>query len=333
MRLTVTALVFALVELSAHGQTATLRPGSGPPEDPQLRAEAVRLLERANYLSTPAVWPPNEMTLRYRVGKPAPGDPYEGDYFSSVGGHGLRHQEWHYGKYRYTQIRNGTRLAFSGSGVQTPGIMHVLDHIAPIYLVHFDGQDIIRSITGPAGGTRCIQFDTVAGDHEQSSNEICVDDGNGWLLSIRTGDTLTTTSNFFPFEKSFLPGHIERWKGGELVMAVDEAVVLKSDYPPDFFTVPESSTGFICPHLRPPYAVNTPQPPQQTSSISVINVQLQGYVTTTGRVASLEPVDLTHPELNEEAIKLVSTWTYTPATCGGTPAGYGQTFTVHFKGR
>jgi hypothetical protein len=272
------------------------------------------------------------MTLRYRVGKPAPGDPYEGDYFSSVGGHGLRHQEWHYGAYQFTQIRNGTRLALSGSGVPQPGILRVLDHIAPIYLVHFDGQDIIRSITGPVGGTRCVQFDTVAGDHEQSSNEICVDDRNGWLLSIRTGDTLTTTSNFFPFEKSFLPGHIERWKGGEMVMAVDEAVVLKSDYPEDYFTVPASSTGFICQEMRQPFAVNTPQPPQG-SSISVIDVQLQGWVTTTGRVASLKPVDLTHPELNEEAINLVSTWTYTPATCAGTPVGYGQTFTVHFKGR
>jgi hypothetical protein len=322
-------LVFALVELAANGQTATLRPGSGPPEDPQLRAEAVRLVERANQLSTPAVWPPNEMTLRYRVGKPAPGDPYEGDYFSSVGGPGLRHQEWHYGAYQRTQIRNGTRLAFSGKG-SPPGILHVLDQMAPIYLVHFDGQDIVRSITGPAGGTRCIQFDTVSGEQ---SNEICVDDRNGWLLSIRTGDTLTTTSNFFPFEKSFLPGHIERWEGGQMVMEVDETVVLKSDYPPDYFSVPENSNGGICQEFRKPFAVNTPQPPPQYSSVSVIDVQLQGLITQTGHVINLTPVELTHPELNAEAMQLVATWTYAPATCVGKPVTLGTTFTVHFKGR
>jgi hypothetical protein len=49
----------------------------------------------------------------------------------------------------------------------------------------------------------------VAGDHEQH-NEICVDGKKGWLLSIRTGDTTTTDSNYFPFNGSFLPGHIER---------------------------------------------------------------------------------------------------------------------------
>ena len=332
MRAWMAVFVLALAELPIYAQTAVLRAGSGPPEDPKLRAEAVRLLERANQLSTPAVWPPNEMTLRYRVGKPAAGDPYEGDYFSSFGGRGLRHQEWQYGAYQFTQIRNGTRIGFSGSGVR-PGILQLLTQITPVYLVHFDGQDIIRSITGPPGGTRCIQFDTVTGDQEQS-NEICVDDRNGWLLSIRTGDTLTTTSSFFPFEKSFLPGHIERWKGGEMVMAVDETVVPKSDYPPDFFSVPESSTGFICQEMRLPFPVNAPQPPQG-SSISVIDVQLQGLIASTGRVVSqsLKPVDPLHPELNEEAIKLVSTWTYTPAMCAGNPVGYGQTFTVHFKGR
>lgn len=330
MRLTLAGLVFAL---SAYGQTATLRPGAGPPEDPKLRAEAVRLVERANHLSTPAVWPPNVLTLRYRVPKPAPGDPSDGDYVSSVGGRGLRRQEWHYGAYQYTQIRNGTRLAFLGNGVQPPGILRVLDQIAPIYLVHFDGQDIVRSITGPPEGTRCIQFDTVTGDQEQA-NEICVDDRNGWLLSIHTGDTLTTTSNFFAFKESFLPGHIERWIGGQEVMEVDETVALKDDYPPDFFTVPESSTGFICQEMRLPFAVNTPQPPQG-SSISVVDVQLQGWIATNGRVVgqSLRAVDLLHPQLNEEAIKLVSTWTYTPATCAGRPVGFGQTFTVHFKGR
>jgi hypothetical protein len=332
MRASTAVLVLTLAPLSAYPQTATLRPGAGPPEDPTLRAEAVRLLERANRLSTPAVWPPNELTLRYRVGKPAPGDPYEGDYFSSVGGRGLRHQEWHYGAYRYTQIRNGTRLALSDSGVPQPGILNVLNQIAPIYLVHFDGQDIIRSIAGPVEGTRCIEFDSVTGDHEQA-NEICVDGGNGWLLSIRTGDTLTTTSNFFPFEDSFLPGHIERWVGGQMVMTVEETDVLKNDYPADYFTVPESSTGFICQEIRMPFAVNTPQPAPGTSSIDVIDVQLQGFITGSGRVVDLKPVELAHPELNAEAIKLVSTWTYAPATCGGNVVGFGQMFTVHFKGR
>ena len=82
-----------------------------------------------------------------------------------------------------------------------------------------------------------------------------------------------------------------------------------------------------------PFAVNTPQPAPGTSSIDVIDVQLQGFITGSGRVVDLKPVELAHPELNAEAIKLVSTWTYAPATCGGNVVGFGQMFTVHFKGR
>jgi len=48
---------------------------------------------------------------------------------------------------------------------------------------------------------------------------------------------------------------------------------------------------------------------------------------------ALKPLDPTHPELNDEAIKLVSTWTYSPGTCDGKPVGISMVFTVHFKGR
>ncbi len=332
MRTLVAAFVFALAALPVYAQTAVLRAGAGPPEDPQLRAEAVRLVERANHLSSPAVWPPNVLTLRFHVPNPAPGDPYDGEYVSSVGGYKLRRQEWRYGAYQTTQIRNGDRFNGNHSKVPMPGILQVLNQLAPIYLVHFDGQDIVRSITEPVEGTRCIQFDTVTGDHEQA-NEICVDSPHGWLLSIRTGDTTTKDSNYFPFQGAFLPGHIERWVGGVEVMAVDQTDVLKDDYPPDFFTLPENANGGSCPDLRAPYPVNTPQPPQQSSSIAVVDIHLQGYVTDAGRVFGLAAVDQLHPELNEEAIKLVSTWTYLPSTCAGKVGWYFTTFTVHFKGR
>jgi hypothetical protein len=326
------ALVFLVAELAANGQTATLRADSGPPEDPQLRAEAVRLLEQANRLSDPATWPSCVITVHFRVGTPAPGDAYEGDLVWSVGSPTLRRQEWHYGAYQLTRIRNGDRLNFSRTDVPPPGILKVVNELMPIYQVHFDNRDTVRSIAEPAAPSRCIEFDTVEGDHQQG-NQICVDGKNGWLLSIRTGDTTTRTSNFFPFGESFLPGHIERWIGGQMLIAIDQTIVPKNDFPQDFFGVPENTNGFLCPDLHAPYPVNTPQAPQGDASIAVIDVQLQGIVLTTGRVVSLTPVETTYPELNAEAVKLVSTWTFTPATCSGKPVGYGTTFTVHFKGR
>lgn len=331
MKPAVATLVFLLAALWANAQTATLRPEVNPPEDPKLRAEAVRLLEQANHVSTPAVWPPNQVTLLFRVGTPAPGDPVEGEYVSSVGGPGVRRIECQYGDYQFTHIKNGQRVSLVEPKVSQPGVLNLLNELAPIYLVRFDNQDVIRSITEPSPGTRCIQFDTVTGDRQQA-NEICVDARNGWLLSVRTGDTITRNSDFFGFQGAFLPHRVERSTGGQKVLEIDVAIVPKDDYPPDFFQVPEDTKAYLCQDLRRAYAVNTPQPEPRTASLDVIDVKLLGYIDKEGRVFGLRPIGQVRPGLNEEAMKLVSTWTYTPATCGGKVAMVANTFTVQFKG-
>jgi hypothetical protein len=315
----------------AAAQTAILRPDGSPPEDPAVRAEAVRLLERANQVSEPSVWPANEMTLRFHIAAPVAGDPYDGEYVSSSGGAGLRRQHWRFGAYEYTQIRNGPRVAVTGSRAPQPALVNLLTELAPISLIRFDNQDVIRSIADSSPDARCIQFDTVTGDRLQS-NEVCVDPRNGWLLSVRIGDTLTRNSNFFPFQGSFLPGHIERWSAGRKVIELEESLVLKNDYPEDYFMVPENSAVHICQEFRRAFEVNTPQPPPG-ASIQITDIRLQGLIGTDGRVSTLKPLDSSRPDLNEEAIKLVSTWTYQPATCEGKTVTWGTTFTVHFKGR
>jgi hypothetical protein len=312
-------------------QTAILRPDGNTPEDPALRAEAVRLLERANRVSIPAVWPANEMTLRFHVTSPAPGDPYDGEYVSSSGGAGLRRQYWHYGAYEHTLIRNGQRVSEVGPRFLPTAAMTLLTQLAPIYLIRFDNQDVIRSIRDAAEDARCIQFDTISGDRLQP-NEACVDPRNGWLLSVRTGDTLTRNSSFFPFQGAFFPGHIERWSASRKVIEIEETLVPKNDFPEDYFTVPEDSTIYICQQFRRAFEVNTPQPPPG-ASIQITDIRLQGLIDANGRVSSLKPLDSSRPDLNEEAIKLVSTWTYQPATCDGKPVIWGSTFTVEFKGR
>jgi hypothetical protein len=105
---------------SAAAQTASLRTDGYAPEDPALRTEAVRLVERANLLSTPGIWPPNEMVLRFHVGDPPAGFPADGEYVGSVGGTGLRRQVWSYGDFHYTQVRNGQRLKLNQGVLAAP---------------------------------------------------------------------------------------------------------------------------------------------------------------------------------------------------------------------
>jgi hypothetical protein len=312
-------------------QTAILRPDGSPPEDPALRAEAVRLLERANQVSIPARWVGNELTIRFHVLSPAPGEAADGEYVSSVSDDGLRRQYWHYGAYEHTLIRNGWSVGEIGPRGLQPVAVRLATALVPIYLIRFDNQDVIRSIVDASPGSRCIQFDTISGDRLQS-NEVCVDPRNGWLLSVRIGDTLTRNSNFFPLLGAFFPGHIERWSAGRKVIELEESLVLKNDYPEDYFIVPENSAVHVCQEFRRAFEVNTPQPPPG-SSIQITDIRLQGLIGTDGRVSTLKPLDSSRPDLNDEAIKLVSTWTFQPATCEGKPVVWGSTFTVHFKGR
>ncbi len=120
------AVAAAALTLTAWaGQSATLQPGR--PEAPTLRAEAVRLVERANLISTPGTWPPNEMRLHYRFGSPPDGFPAEGDYVSSVGTPGHRRQQWDYGPYHFTQVRNGQKLRLDQATVPPPPQLQLLN--------------------------------------------------------------------------------------------------------------------------------------------------------------------------------------------------------------
>ena len=198
--------------------------------------------------------------------------------------------------------------------VPKPLALEWLQRVAPIYLARFDHEDIIRSITERPGDSRCIHFETVFGDSFEDC-EACVDAKNGWLLSIRQGDVTTRNSNFFPFAGSFLPGHVERSIGSTLLIAVDQTVVPK-DFPSDLFNVPENTMGPICQEFRSACEINTPQP-EPRSSPDMTDVTLVGYIDLDGHAKRLKSLDPTRPELGAEAMKEVSTWTYTPATCNG----------------
>jgi hypothetical protein len=192
---------------------------------------------------------------------------------SSVGGPGLRRQQLDYGPYHFTQVRNGQVLRTEGAKVARPAQLELLPEVTPIYLGRFDDEDLIRAITPASKGVRCIAFDTVSGD-QIAANEICVDELHGWMLSIRTGDLITRNSNFFPFGRSFLPGHIERWRGNQMLIAVDETVQLKSEYPPNFFDVPGDTNAYLCPDFRRAFEVSTPQPDPGNLSIDVVDIRL-----------------------------------------------------------
>ncbi len=294
------ACVYLLSTLTCLAQTATLTKEATPAEDPRLRAEAIRLMEQADRVSTPKFWPPNQQVIHFRIGQPENGQPFEGDYTSDIGGPGQRRQEWRYGTYNRVQVRNGNAWTTLHAEGNSPGFFAMLAELTPAWLGHFDHEDVIQSITSNADGGRCVQFATIFGDRRQQ-NEVCVDAKNGWLLSVQVGDKIIRNSNYFPFNGASLPGHVERWAGQTLVMKIDQTIVPK-DYAPDFFGAPNVSRG--CSVSTPPSPIDVPQPAQQNVSSNVVDVVLNGLVDGEGRISNLKPLDNLHPDLNQERPRL-----------------------------
>ncbi|PYU77731.1 MAG: hypothetical protein DMG50_29870 [Acidobacteria bacterium] len=286
------------------GQTTTLRRDVAPVEDPLLHAEAVRLLERAVMLTVP-VWPANEEFANFRVPHPAPGEASEGSI--KIGVRTPVNKRW---EFTYRKL-------------------------LPAFHGRFEPADIIRAIvdtTMEGRPARCIDFDTLKGDQQQSG-QVCVDADRGFLLSVRQGDETIRQSAYFRFNNASLPGHIERWVANEKLLDIDSSVVVRTDYPPEYFDYPpDAKIDNSCREFHRAFAENTPQPVPKTLSNEAITVRVHGRVGKDGKPAALKALDVARPDFAEEAVRVVSTWTFHPAMCVYEPATQEMDFEVTFKG-
>ena len=315
-------------------QNTTLRPDAAPAEDPQVRAEAVRLMERAVMLTTP-VWPANEEFVNFRVLHPAPGEAAEGAMKIGVKTRVNKRWEFTYGTYKYIRVQDGSEYATYRSESAEPAALTTVRKLVPAFHGRFDNADIVRVIadaTLNGRPARCIDFDTLKGDRQQSG-QACVDAQSGFLLSIRQGDETIRQSAYFRFNNGWLPGRIERWVGNEKLIDIDSRVVVRTEYPPDYFEYPPNAKiDNGCREFHRAFADRTPQPEPKTQSNEAITVRLHGRVGKDGKPAALKVLDAPRPDLAEEALRVVSKWSYHPAMCVYDPANQEMDFEVVFKG-
>src|ERR1700747_613861 len=193
-------LWFWLCIPACFGQTTTLRSDVAPVEDPLLHAEAVRLLERAVMLTTP-VWPANEEFVNFRVLQPTLGEYPEGSMKISVRTPVNKRWEFTYGNYKFIRVQDGSEYATYRSESTEPAALTSVHKLLPAFLGRFEPADIIRAIvdaTMEGRPARCIDFDTLKGDQQQSG-QVCVDADSGFLLSVRQGDETIRQSAYFRF--------------------------------------------------------------------------------------------------------------------------------------
>jgi hypothetical protein len=323
-----------LILSACFAQTTTLRPEAAPAEDPQVRAEAVRLMERAVMLTAP-VWPANEEFVNFRVLHSAAGESSEGSLKIGVRTPVNKRWEFTYGTYKFIRVQDGSELATYRSENAEPAALTSVRKLLPAFQGRFEPADLIRSIadaTLDGRPARCIEFDTLKGDQQQSG-QVCVDAQSGFLISVRLGDETIRQSAYFRFNNASLPGHIERWVGNEKLIEIDSRVVVRTEYPPEYFDYPlDAKIDNRCQEFHRAFADNTPQPEAKTQSNEAITVRLHGRVGKDGKPDALKVLDAARPDLADEAVRVVSKWTFHPAMCVYRPATQEMDFEVTFKG-
>ena len=303
-------------------------------QDVKVRQEAIQLLERAHAASTSPHLPNLERVDTCRVIEPdSPAQ--EGSYSKVVVQGTGRREELNLGSYHLVNIFTHGQVAVEGASQIVPARLMDVCRLTPIYLVNFDGEDVIHEIVDrEVGGrlARCIEFDTVRGQ-KTDNNEICADPDNGTLVSQKLGNEQIENSDFFPFAGALMPGKITYSFGGKIQMEISQTMTELVDATPNVLAAPPGATiRKMCTTFRRAMGVSMPQPKQGPLD-SNYEVLVRGFVGEDGKVHQSVVQESERSDLNAEALSLAQAWVFTPAMCDGKPYATDVALTLHFQGR
>jgi len=306
-------------------------------EDVKVREQAVTLLERANAASLIAGFRDYEQVVTFTFHDLLNGTNKAGTFSRTSAGSDGRRDEFTYADYHATTAVAGNRQSTTRASNEPPEIIELLDQL-PIYLGRFDDKDVIRSIEDSnvfGRAANCVNFETHLGTGVQA-NQICVDVERGTLLRWKVGDDLIENSDFFPVAQLWEPGHIRHFVRAALRLEIEQRIT-RTSVPVDVnaFSPPSGTwqEWWRCEDRRRPVGVSMPMPPPGTAGTAVVDVVVRGYILDTGAVRPTIIVSSLRPDLNDEAMKLVATWRFSPLMCNDKVAATIGDFVVHFQGR
>ena len=304
-------------------------------QDPNIRSDAVQLLEKANGLSMSPKLPDLERTDVFHVldtSSPVREGTFRRIVIQGVG----RREETTFGDYHVTNVWTHAGLNTARTSDLPPAEVDTVMRITPIYQVDFADDDVIHAIVGKTGADgqmlRCIQFETIRGKRS-SDNEICVDAASGTLASQKIANELIEYSEFFPFAGAMLPGKISYWSDGVRKLDITQTAVELKDAPESVLTAPPNASMHVwCRTHKPAIGQSMPQPKEGRGGRD-IDVLIRGIIGWDGRVHQAVVQSAERADLAEEALALVQQWVFTPAVCDGEPNAEENVFVLHFHGR
>jgi len=305
-------------------------------EDVKLREQAVQLMEVANAVSLPGALANFEHTVTFRVHEPD-GTIKEGTFTRVSAGAAGHRDEVTFGDYHAVIVVSGDRISQHAT-TKVPPEVRELRRQLPIHLGRFDQSDVVHAVqeTNVLGRpAKCIEFDTLT-NGALRNNEICMDTERGVVLLWRVADEYIENTDFFRIANLYEPAHIRRYVNGKLQMEIDQQMKL-IDGPLDanVFTPPSSvwRTMYQCSTSRRPVAVFTPQPLPGKNGDKVVDILVHGSIRPDGKIHDAVVDASPDPNLNTEALQLISTWKFLPLICNDEPASLATEFVLHFQGR
>jgi len=307
-----------------------LTSAASPAQDMPTRVEAVRLMDLAHAASSPSHPLPNhKQDVKFRA-YGLDGTTKDGT-FESISGSDHEWYEIKFGTYHALTLRYPGGRAQNEYQPSPPELLE-MDHLIPLLLARFDKSDVIQSIT-PATlfgrSAKCIDFETINGRSNQV-NEICVDEANGTLVRYNVGDELIENTDFFSFEGMQLPQHIRHYLNGKLRMEVDQSFSLVEG-PVDWeaMTPPNPHYFHMCGQYLRPTIQSAPQP-SSAGPGPWYDVRVQGVIGSDGKVREANVFPNGRPDLEKQAVEIVSGWQFSAAICDGRPTPAIADLVVHF---
>ena len=305
-------------------------------EDVKLREQAVELMEIARAASHPGVLRNFEQTVTFRVHEPD-GSVQEGSFSRVSAGATGHRDEYTFGDYRHVIVISGDRISQHATGPMPPEVRELKRQL-PIHVGSFDQSDVIHSIQQQnvlGHPAKCIEFDTLTNGVPRA-NEICMDAERAVVLSWRVGDEYIENTDFFRVANLYEPAHIRRFLNGKLQMEIEQQMkVIDGPVDPNVFTPPSKrwDTTYECSTSRRPVALFTPQPVPGKNGDKIVDVLVHGDIRPDGKVHGAVVDSSPDPNLNAEALQLISTWKFLPMICNGNPATVPTDLVLHFQGR
>jgi hypothetical protein len=302
-------------------------------QDPQVRQQAVLLLERANQVSLSPNLPNLERTDFFQVLDSTSSD-REGSFTRVVIQGTGRRDEVKFGSYHSLDVWTRNGLATSRTSEILPPEVVTLLQITPIRDLRFDQSDVIHSIedrASAAGPLKCIEFDTIEGE-TRYNNEICVHAADGTLATLKLDNEFIEYSDYFPFAGALMPATIEYSYAGVPKLEIHQTMTEWKDSSADVLAAPpDARMRQFCTTYRRPILQFSVQPAPGNSS-AYTEVLVRGMIGTDGRVHQALIQSSDRPDLNAEALQVVSQWIFSPAVCNGRPNFTVATFLVRFQG-